>query len=98
EVAGDLCGLGGGARDAALQEWRAVAGEEGFGFVFVETHGRNTKKREAANTLRRRGSRDDGGWRGPPTGAMVGGDGRSLALGALRRRGTRAARDARLAL
>ena len=61
EVPGDLCGLGGATRDAALQERRAVAGEEGFGFVFVETHGRNTKKREAANTLRRRGSRDDGG-------------------------------------
>src|SRR6059058_378957 len=49
EVAGDPGGLGGGARDAAPEERRAVAGEEGLGFVFVETH----RPREAANTLRR---------------------------------------------
>src|SRR5439155_13259034 len=57
EVAGDLRGLGGGACDAAPEERRAVAGEEGLRFVLVEPHWPDAE-REAANTLRRQGSRD----------------------------------------
>src|SRR5205807_10053247 len=66
EVAGDLRGLGGGACDAAPEERRAVAGEEGLRFVLVEPHGPDAEEREAANTLRRQGSSD--GPRGRPSG------------------------------